>query len=139
MKKTMILAFALFCGFFLLAQPGQSATLDGENQTLYRLHLGMGAGDSPVSDAEIQEFIDTEITPRFPRGLTITAARGQWKAPETALLRERTTVVDVQDSPGPETEAKIDELGRIYVERFRRARASLFYVRIDGAFTRLYY
>src|SRR5512134_1895359 len=42
-----------------------------------------------VSDAEWQGFLDEVVTPRFPAGLTVVAAAGQWRGGSGAVERER--------------------------------------------------
>jgi hypothetical protein len=35
--------------------------------------------DPPSSDQEWMAFLDTEVTPRFPEGLTVLTGYGQWR------------------------------------------------------------
>ena len=39
--------------------------------------------------ARVREFIDAEVTPRFPNGLTIQDGRGQWRDSRGVIERER--------------------------------------------------
>ena len=134
-KLTMILVMALT----LTALPLSAVVIrDDGPMSLYRLHLGMGVGELALSATEIQKFIDQEITPRFPTGLTIVEGRGQWAAPE-GLIKERTTVVDVQGPATEEVQAKVAEIATIYVERYQDARASVYVTRVDNTHNVLYY
>lgn len=134
--KTFILVMLL-----LLFMPvnGHTATAVQENAVWYRLHLGMGKGDYAVAPQKMREFIDKELTPAFPKGFTITESRGQWHSPEHGLIRERTTVVDVQCADTEENWQKIEAIANMYVERFNAAQASLFVMRINGMTTTLFY
>jgi len=47
------------------------------------LYFGLGPADHPeqgVSEAEWRAFLDREVTPRFPSGLSVIDAYGQWRA-----------------------------------------------------------
>ena len=46
-----------------------------------------------VSDAHWQEFLGDEITPRFPDGLTVIDAAGQWRDGSGTIIRERSKLV----------------------------------------------
>lgn len=46
-----------------------------------------------VSAAEWETFLDTEITPRFPDGLTVLSAAGQWQGENDEIVEERSKVV----------------------------------------------
>jgi len=136
MKKiVMFLVLALT----LTALPLAAVEVRDEGaMSLYRIHLGMGVGEEALTATEIQKFIDQEITPRFSNGLTILEGRGQWAAPE-GLIKERTTVVDVQGPGTEEVQAKVAEIAEIYVERYQDARASVYVMRVDNTHNILYY
>lgn len=133
--KTLLTFTCLLC-LWCASALAENRILD--NQVWYRLHLGMGIGTS-VSPDVIQNFLAKEVTPRFPDGLTITPARGQWNSPNTGLIRERVTLVDIQC---PDTDAykqKIEEISKAYVKRFAKAKASIYVVRVPGVTTTLAY
>jgi Protein of unknown function (DUF3574) len=46
-------------------------------------------GMSPVSDEEFRQFLDQEITPRFPDGLTLVGALGQFLNSSGVIVQER--------------------------------------------------
>lgn len=135
MKRNLL---ALFL-FVLMALPAQAATTVQDNLVWYRLHLGMGKGDYAVAPQIMREFIDTQLSPAFPNGFTITESRGQWQSPEYGLTRERTTVVDVQCADNEENWEKIEDIADRYVQRFKPAQASFFVMRIPGLTTTLFY
>lgn len=65
-----------------------------------------GAGDreqaDTISDAQWRAFLDKEVTPRFPDGLTVFDAYGQWLFrgdAEPNRLRTKVLVVLHEDSP----------------------------------------
>ncbi|MFD7620849.1 DUF3574 domain-containing protein [Streptomyces sp. NPDC059802] len=46
-------------------------------------------GGPDVTDRQFLAFIDEEVTPRFPNGLTIQDGRGQWRDSNGVIERER--------------------------------------------------
>ncbi|MGC4948286.1 DUF3574 domain-containing protein [Streptomyces sp. DT224] len=46
-------------------------------------------GGPDVTDRQFLAFIDEEVTPRFPNGLTIQDGRGQWRDSHGVIERER--------------------------------------------------
>ena len=93
------------------------------------LYLGLGRGDGgEVQPAEFQAFLDEEVTPRFPDGLTVLEARGQWRS-RGSLVREPARVLVVVHPPGPEADAAIEAIRADYRRRF--AQESV--LRVDSA------
>ncbi len=88
----------------------------------FNIYFGSEKGDgSEVSDAEWQAFLADEVTPRFPDGLTVFDARGQWLDTDAdRLYREGTKVLNVLVPSETVDEAKqaIDEIADLYVEEF---------------------
>jgi hypothetical protein len=77
-------------------------------------------GGGEVSDADWAAFLATEVTPRFPDGLSVVDMAGQWRGPsgESARERSKLLVVIVFDAPahGSRVQAVIDA----YLKRFRQ-------------------
>jgi hypothetical protein len=58
------------------------------------LFFGRDIGDAPgVSDEDWRGFVDTEISPRFPSGLSVNDVYGQWRAPDGKFVREPSKAV----------------------------------------------
>ena len=133
-KLILALCVVLMCVFPALAQ-----TVERGEAAWYRLHLGTGVGDKSVSTDLLRSFIDKEICPKFPEGLTIADSRGQWKSEEYGLIRERTIVIDILCPDTDESGEKIATIAKTYVERFKAAKASLYVIKIKGVTTTLYY
>lgn len=58
--------------------------------------------DAPISEAQWRAFLDREVTPRFPDGLTVLDAYGQWLfrgAKEPNRLKTKVLVVLHEDTP----------------------------------------
>jgi hypothetical protein len=99
-----------------VAHPGQTA---GWADT--KLYFGLGPADHPeqgVSESQWREFLDKEVTPRFPDGLSVLDVYGQWQgknesAPER--LRSKLLVIDYLDNA--ENRGKIDAIRSAWKQR----------------------
>ena len=73
-----------------------------------------------VSDDAWSAFVDSEITPRFPDGLTVLDALGQWRDSENGtIVRERSKVLRVILS-APDSRAKLTAIAAAYKEQFHQ-------------------
>ena len=57
------------------------------------LYFGLARPKGSVSELEWQMFLRDEVTSRFPQGLTVWEAEGQWKSADGAIGHERTKVL----------------------------------------------
>jgi len=79
-----------------------------------RLYFGLGSADQPdkgVSETEWRAFLDGEITPRFPSGLSVVDAYGQWQGKNQTRperLRSKCVIVDYPDTE--ENRAKVEAI-----------------------------
>jgi Protein of unknown function (DUF3574) len=104
------------------AQKPASATLKGDaahpahavRWVDTRLYFGLGPADAPdkgVSEAAWREFLDKEVTPRFPAGLSVVDVYGQWQGKgETAPERIRSKVLIIDYPATAENAAKIQAI-----------------------------
>nr|WTB36065.1 DUF3574 domain-containing protein [Streptomyces sp. NBC_00830] len=72
-------------------------------------------GGPDVTDQQLLAFVDEEVTPRFPRGLTIQDGRGQWRDSNGVIERERSYELILLY---PATEARLRDP---QIERIRNA------------------
>ena len=73
-----------------------------------------------VSDAEWQRFLDEVVTPRFPAGLTVVEATGQWKGRSGVVEQERSEIVTVFHSGDTAARSAVAEVAVEYKRRFRQ-------------------
>jgi len=84
-----------------------------------RLYFGLGPIDQPandqpdkgISEARWRQFLDEEVTPRFPNGLSVQDVYGQWQGKNQTTperLRSKLLVIDHPDTQ--ENNAKIDAI-----------------------------
>lgn len=83
-------------------------------------------GRSRTSDWAWNRFLATEITPRFPDGLTVLDGRGQWRPPGgSRIIRERSTLVMIAMPPGPDNDARLQQIIDAYKSRFKQQSVGL--------------
>jgi Protein of unknown function (DUF3574) len=86
-----------------------------------RLFFGRNIpGGGTVSDSAFAAFLDQVVTPRFPHGLTVFRADGQWRGESGGVEREQSIVVEVVHPEGPAAEADLREIADEYKRRFRQ-------------------
>ena len=69
-------------------------TLHGELWQRTELYFGTSRADEPpVTDDEFQSFLADEVTPRFPDGLTLVEANGQYRGSSGVIQHERTKLL----------------------------------------------
>ncbi len=85
----------------------------------YQLFFGRSTADGgEVSDEAWSAFLADTVTPRFPDGLTVLDASGQWRDDSGTVERERSKVLWILAGPGEETLRLIDEISQEYERRF---------------------
>jgi hypothetical protein len=83
-------------------------------------------GRSNVSDKAWDRFLTAEVTPRFPDGLTVYDARGQWRNPETKKIsRERSKAVMIAMPPADDNQTRLNAIIEAYKHRFRQQSVGL--------------
>ena len=83
-------------------------------------------GREHVSERDWSRFLAAEITPRFPDGLTVYDAKGQWRPPGAEKIsRERSKVVMIAMPPGAENENRLQQVIGAYKSRFRQQSVGL--------------
>jgi hypothetical protein len=112
-------------GFMPAAVPAQTAakpTLHGDaahpahaqHWADTHLYFGLGPADDAtkgVSEAAWRDFLDEEVTPRFPSGLSVIDVYGQWQGKaETTPERIRSKVLIVDYPATAANAAKIEAI-----------------------------
>ena len=130
---TSLLAAALLGERAILPRPGagELACRPGASQ-FARLELlfGMGRRNGvAVSEEEWRAFLDAEVTPRFPDGLTVLTGYGQWRTGAGVLTKETSRMLLIWYRPVAESDPKIEAIRSAYKARFGQESV----LRVDGA------
>lgn len=78
----------------LMRRPIPAAALRGSGDFVRsELFFGTAKVDGVVTDAQFLEFVDRIITPRFPDGLTLLEADGQFRGENGVIIKEKSFVL----------------------------------------------
>jgi hypothetical protein len=119
------LAAALVLALSLAAcatTPPTPACQDGQ-QRMRTAQLFFGrnvAGKPGVTDTAFGKFVDEELTPRFPDGLTVLDGGGQWRGDENKLIRESAKVVLIVLPKSRDAGDRIEGGRTAYKARFKQ-------------------
>lgn len=75
-----------------------------------------------VSDAEFQAFLNRDITPRFPDGLTLLAGFGQFKNSQGVVIQERSRLLILlyPIEQAKDSNWKIERIRKTYNQAFQQ-------------------
>ncbi|MFL5496077.1 MAG: DUF3574 domain-containing protein [Gemmatimonadales bacterium] len=71
-----------------------------------------------VADSDWNAFLTAVVTPRFPDGLTIVEAHGQWRDRSGVVERERTELVTLLHPADSASQQAVEEIANEYKRRF---------------------
>jgi Protein of unknown function (DUF3574) len=78
-------------------------------------------GRVAVSEAAWTRFLVREVSPRFPDGLTVTSARGQWRDRSTgAIIHEPSKLVSIVLPGNQDDQARLEAIAAAYKRRFHQ-------------------
>ncbi|MFF5702534.1 DUF3574 domain-containing protein [Streptomyces sp. NPDC012794] len=96
----------------------------GEPYRETRLYFGTQRpdGGEPVGKAEFTRFLDREVTPAFPEGLTLRDGHGQWRGDDGAIVRETSyeVVLLYPQKEADERGARVERIRQRYETQFRQ-------------------
>ncbi|MFT3957079.1 MAG: DUF3574 domain-containing protein [Piscinibacter sp.] len=102
------------CAGAPLCGSGQSAAV----QDL--IYFGTDTPAGAVSAQAWAEFLSETVTPRFPDGLSVWPASGQWRSSAGAVIREPSYVLSLVHSGNQASELAVLELIQSYKARFQQ-------------------
>ncbi len=86
-----------------------------------RLYFGRSIpGGGVVSEADWDKFLSEVITPRFPAGLSVWRAQGQWRDKNSIIQREESFILDLLHPDDATSERSVREIMTDYKVRFRQ-------------------
>ena len=87
----------------------------------YQLFMGRDSGDvEVVTDEAWSAFLAEIVTPRFPDGLTVLDAYGQWRGTGDEIVRERSKLLVILAPPGDGPLTLINEVKGEYSRRYKQ-------------------
>lgn len=119
-----LLALAALAGPGCATNPGAATApvVTEAGASWVRTELYFSIGDwtetslNTEPEARWQDFLDREVTPRFPDGLSVIDVYGQWRNPQAgaSVRRERSRLLVVVHPDSPEASAKIDAIREVW-------------------------
>ncbi|WP_245898211.1 DUF3574 domain-containing protein [Phreatobacter cathodiphilus] len=93
----------------------------GRERLVAELLFGRKIGDVVgVGEHAFARFVDREITPRFPAGLTITDSRGQYRHADGRIVREPGKVVTIVLDDEARDLPRLADIAAAYRRQFRQ-------------------
>jgi Protein of unknown function (DUF3574) len=91
-------------------------------QQVAELLFGRNIGDRlGVSETQWARFVDRELSPRFPDGLTVLDAKGEWRdSVRKTIVHEPSKVVEIVLPGKPDDVAALNQIAQAYKSRFRQ-------------------
>jgi Protein of unknown function (DUF3574) len=94
------------------------------------LYFGTQRPNGVVTNEEWSRFLQDVVTPRFPRGLTVSEASGQWLSANGSPLRESTHVLQLVHPDDAANDALL--AGAISEYKTRFAQESVLRVKVNA-------
>ena len=86
-----------------------------------RLYCGLSIpGGGEVTEEEWRAFVKEEVTSRFPDGLTLWRAEGQWRGGDGAIVREPVLVIEIVHRHDLRIDQEIFAIAEAYKTRFKQ-------------------
>jgi Protein of unknown function (DUF3574) len=128
--RRTLLGAALLSGLLLFAhvradtasRSARAPAVVGNRIARTELFLGRTRPDgTSVSDVDLQRFLDVEVAPRFPEGLTVLSGFGMFRGGDGATRREPTSVVILLYPEGQRGSSRlIEEIRERYASTFQQ-------------------
>ena len=92
--------FAIIAAFAVTVSACSSTYIvrckDGDHLAIHdSLYFGTAKPGGVVSSEDWARFLESTVTPRFPKGLTSSRASGQWRGADGEIVREDSHVLQL--------------------------------------------
>ena len=93
-----------------------------KRQEVAQLLFGRKIGDRlGVSETQWERFVDSEISPRFPDGLSVLDAKGEWRdSARNTIVHEPSKLVEIVLPGKPDDVDALNQIAQAYKTRFRQ-------------------
>ena len=100
---------------------GQGACEQGEQFVVHdELSFGTAKPNGAVTPEEWQEFLQSTVTPRFPRGFAVLESSGQWRGTDGSTVREASHRLVLDHPRDAASENAVREIIATYKSRFQQ-------------------
>jgi hypothetical protein len=121
----LLLLLYTTCGAQAPAQGPQqtsspACTPFGTAHTRTTLYFGLTHPTGTISERRWRAFLRDQVTPRFPDGLTVWEAAGQWKRQDGQIAHERAKVLLLVHEQTPAVQSAIAAIISTYKSEFQQ-------------------
>ena len=103
------------------ATPHHGACAGGDRRRTVELIFGRSIkGAADVSETDFADFLDKDVSSRFPLGLTVTDAQGRWRSADGQFVREPSKMVLIVLPGSPDDRTKLEAVRQAYKQRFHQ-------------------
>jgi hypothetical protein len=131
MRALSIVVLILTLNAFIPQPPGHAeqtpspnntgiCAASASNQMRTTLYFGLSHPSGSISESQWQAFLRNEVTPRFPNGLTVWEANGQWRRADGHIGRERAKVLLLVHEENASVRSAIADIVGVYKRAFRQ-------------------
>ena len=126
MRTKFLIGLFIAAGFMFPACAPQKASLKSTDTIIASnsrlvsdtLYFGMGTPKGRVTEDQWNAFLGSVVTPRFPEGLTVWDAKGQWKGKSGIIGKEKTKVLQLIHPDSPKADRAVQEIIDAYKNQF---------------------
>ncbi len=115
LRSAPLLAVTLFLAGCATPNPPSPAERPAVATAWVRTELYFGA----VAPELWSRFLAEAVTPRFPAGLTVLDAQGQWRGRDGQIHQVPTRILVILHPGSGETNAALEAIRREFITRFR--------------------
>jgi hypothetical protein len=98
------------------------------------LYFGLNRKAGNISESQWKTFLRQEVTPRFPQGLTVWQAGGQWRRSDGAIVHERSKVLLLVHDDTADVRSSIAYIVERYKQTFEQESVLWETARVCAAF-----
>ena len=84
------------------------------------VYFGTNTSSGSVTPEDWTRFLSEAVTPRFPEGLSVWQASGQWRAASGVMVNEPTYILSLIHSDGAATNKAMEDILSSYKTRFQQ-------------------
>jgi len=97
------------------------ACAPGEQRLVHEsIYFGTATPGGVVTPDQWAGFLRDTVTPRFPNGLTVMQASGQWRGADGTIVQESSHVLDLLHPDDAKSEKAVVEIVEAYKASFRQ-------------------